>query len=121
MRRPLATLLLAAALPVAVAAAPQPGRYDAQLCVATRADAAPGCGAAEVDVRSSDRVDVRIADIVYRLALRSSQLDATTLHGRLQVDEFSAPYAWAGDVLVFADEAKAVRYEVRLGARRPLR
>lgn len=120
MRLATLPLLLATALPL-LAAAAQPGRYDGQLCVATRADAAPVCGAAEVEIKGGSRVDVRVADIVYRLALRSSQLDASTLHGRMQVDEFSSPYAWAGDVLVFADEAKAVRYEVRLGARRPRR
>ena len=113
-----ATLLLAFAAAGAAAAdgVPGPGRYDGQLCVATRPGEAASCGAAEVEVRGA-RVDVRVADIVYRLALRSSQLDVVTTHGALRIDEFSAPYAWEGKVLTFSDPAKDVRYEVRLPLR----
>jgi membrane-bound lytic murein transglycosylase B len=102
----------------AAAAAPAPtGRYDAELCVATRPEAAPTCGAAEADVRP-ERIDIRVADIVYRLALRTAQLDVETMHGGMQIDEFSAAYDWEGTTLRFSDAAKAVRYEVRIGARR---
>jgi hypothetical protein len=119
MRRADLVLALASAA-LAPPAAAQPakgGRYDAQLCVATQAAAAPTCGAAEVEV-AGVRLNVRVADIVYRLALRSSQLDVETMHGRMQIDEFSAAYDWAGDTLRFSDAAKDVRYEVRLGARK---
>ncbi len=116
-RRDLAPVLAAALALPAAAAPPQPGRYDAQLCVATRADEAPSCGAAEVEV-SGRRLSVRVADIVYRLALRSAELDVETMHGRMQIDEFSAAYQWTGDTLRFSDAAKNVLYEVRLGARR---
>ena len=118
MRRAIVWLAVGTAATAAGAADPAPaaGRYDGQLCVATRPGEAPGCGAAEVEVRGS-RVDVRVADIVYRLVLRSSQLDVVTTHGALRVDEFSAPYEWTGRVLSFSDPAKDVRYEVRLPLR----
>ena len=111
--------MLACALPAR--AAPSAGRYEALLCVATLPGAEPTCGPAEAEVRSESRLDVRISDVSYRLALRSSQLDVITLHGSVQIDEFSSPYEWAGNTLRFGDEAKAVRYEIRLGARRQAR
>ena len=110
--------LVAAAATAAAAAPPVPGRYAAELCVATLAGEAPTCGAADVELRSGGRISVRVADIVYRLALRSSQLDALTMHGNMQIDEFSAVYEWAGEVLRFSDAAKGVVYEVRLGPAR---
>jgi hypothetical protein len=117
-RRHAFALGCAAAWATAAAAQPaQGGRYDAQLCVATRSDAPPTCGAAEVDV-AGRRLSVRVADIVYRLALRSAELDVETMHGAMQIDEFSAAYQWAGETLRFSDAAKNVSYEVRLGARR---
>jgi hypothetical protein len=113
-----AAAVAAVAWTTATAAQPaQGGRYDAQLCVATRADEAPTCGAAEVEV-AGHRLSVRVADIVYRLALRNGELDVATSQGRMEIDEFSAAYQWAGDTLRFNDAAKNVRYEVRLGARR---
>lgn len=121
MRRAILALAFAAAGAGAAGAGaadtePGPGRHDGQLCVATRPGEAPRCGAAEIEVRGA-RIDVRVADIVYRLALRSSQLDVVTTHGSLRIDEFSAPYEWAGHVLTFSDPAKDVRYEVRLPPR----
>ena len=122
--RPAVVAGLAAAIWAAAAAAqpaptpaPAGGRYDAQLCVTTRPDAPATCGAAEVQV-TGQALNVRIADIVYRLALRSAELDVATMHGSMQIDEFSAAYDWAGDTLRFSDAAKNVLYEVRLGARR---
>lgn len=106
------------ALASTATAAPAPGRYDAQLCVATQPAVAPSCGAAMVELRGGGRVEVRVADIVYRLALRSTQLDAATLQGPIQIDEFSAAYEWQGKVLRFSDAGKKVRYEVRLTRRR---
>jgi len=117
MRRSAALIALLAAAAAAGAAPPAPGRYDAELCVATRPEAAPTCGAAEVEVTSA-RISVRVADIVYRLALRPAQVDVETMHGRMQIDEFSAAYEWDGTTLRFSDAAKDVRYEVRLGARK---
>jgi hypothetical protein len=66
-------------------------------------------------------VRVRVADIVYRLALRRDQLDVETMHGQMQIDEFSAAYLWEGTTLVFNDADKDVRYEVRIGARKVAR
>ena len=45
---------------------PAPGRYAAQLCVAV-GEAPPDCGPARVDVFSARRLDVRIADLHWRL------------------------------------------------------
>ena len=110
-------LLSVAALGAPAWAAPAPGRYEATLCVTASASAPPSCGPAELEVRSAGRAEVRVADIVYRLNLRPSQVDVTTLHGRMRVDEFSAEYAWHDDVLSFVDTDKQARYEVRAGAR----
>jgi opacity protein-like surface antigen len=99
-------------------AAPAVGRYDARLCVATSVEAAPSCGPAQVDWRSGQRVQVQISDVVYRLKLHSSQLDVVLTQGSMQLDEFSADYAWQGDTLQFADRDKGARYELQLGARK---
>ena len=114
-RAALAALLMASAAHSAAPAAS--GRYDAELCVATRPGAEPTCGAAEVDVTPT-RISVRVADIVYRLALRPAQLDVATMHGQMQIDEFSAAYEWQGTTLRFSDADKDVRYEVRIGVRK---
>ena len=116
---PLATGLLAlgAAAGSAGAAPPDPGRYRAVLCVATQQGTEPSCGNADVELRSGGRISVRVADIVYHLALGRGQLEVATLHGNMQVDGFNAPYAWQGETLRFSDLAKDVRYEVRLGGR----
>ena len=112
-----ATLLALAASDHAGAAAPDLGRYDGLLCVATRPGVAPTCGSVEVELRGGGRIVVRVADIVYHLVLGRDQLEVATLHGAMQIDEFNAPYEWQGETLRFDDLAKAVRYEVRLGAR----
>jgi hypothetical protein len=57
---------------------------------------------------------VRIADIVYRLQLHSSQVDVVLMHGTMQIDGFFAHYEWAGDALRFLDLEKRTRYELRL-------
>ena len=116
MRRSAALIALLAASGAGATPA-APGRYEAELCVATRPEAAPTCGAAEVEVTPA-RISVRVADIVYRLALKPAQLDVETMHGQMQIDEFSAAYDWDGTTLRFSDAAKDVRYEVRIGARR---
>ena len=120
MRRGVVPLALVAALLGSAAGAQPaaPGRYDGQLCVATQPDVEPTCGAAEVDVPSARRLNVRVADIVYHLSLRGVQLDVTTMHGRMQIDEFSAAYKWSGDTLLFGDPAKDARYEIRVGAKK---
>ena len=118
MRGGAALIALAAA---AAAAAPSaPGRYDAELCVATQPQAAPSCGAADVEIAAGS-IRVRVADIVYRLALRRDQLDVATMHGPMQIDEFSAAYLWEGTTLRFNDADKDVLYEVRIGARKGAR
>lgn len=123
MRPSVFPVALAAALlgGVAVAQPAAPGRYDGQLCVATQLDVEPTCGAAEVDVPSARRLSVRISDIVYRLRLSGAKLDVTTMHGNMQIDEFSAAYQWRGDTLLFGDPEKDSRYEIRVGAKKPIR
>ena len=110
-------LLLAALAAPAAAAGPAPGRYQATLCVSASASAPPSCGPAELDVRSGSRAEVRVADVVYRLHLRPGQVDVATMQGRMQIDEFSAEYAWQDGALSFVDAAKQARYEVRPGPR----
>jgi hypothetical protein len=114
MRGVALTLLFAAG---AAAATPRPGRYEATLCVQTSPANPPSCGAAEFELQSSTRAQVRVADVVYRLHLRPAQVDVMTMQGKMEIDEFSAPYEWRGDVLNFVDPDKNVRYEVRPGAR----
>jgi hypothetical protein len=116
MRRWLGGLILATA--PAWAAGPVPGRYDATLCVATAASAPPSCGPVELEMKSASQARLRVADIVYRLALRPAQVDVATMQGTMQIDEFSARYDWQGDQLTFTDDDKAVRYTVRVGKRR---
>jgi hypothetical protein len=99
------------------AAAPQPGRYAAQLCVTLPA-AEPSCGEADLEWRRAGRARVRISDIVYNLQLKTSQVDVVLLHGAMQIDSFTAIYEWDGDTLRFVDADKNVRYEVRPGAAR---
>jgi hypothetical protein len=108
------TLLFAAG---AAAAAPPPGRYEATLCVRTSPANPPSCGAAEFALQSNARAQIRVADVVYRLHLRPAQVDVMTMQGKMEIDEFSAPYEWHGDVLTFVDPEKNVRYEVKPGAR----
>jgi hypothetical protein len=111
-------LLLAGPWP-ARAAPPAAGSYGATLCV-TQALQPPSCGPAEV-LLSARRVDVRVIDIAYRLALPaqrgSTRLDALVMHGTMQIDEFNGPFEWAGQALRFEDSAKQTRYEVQFGQR----
>jgi hypothetical protein len=109
-------LTLAAAMAAAGAAPPATGRYDAQLCVAT-GPAGPSCGPADVDLRANGEARVRVADIVYRLQLNSSQVEVVLMQGTMQLDEFVASYEWVGQSLRFDDKDKNARYEVKLGAR----
>ena len=115
MRRSALLIALAAASAAAVPSAP--GHYDAELCLATRPQAAPTRGAADVDV-TPGKISVRVADIVYLLALHRARLYVETLRGAMQIDEFSTAYDWQGTTLRFSDADKDVRYEVRIGARR---
>jgi len=108
---------MALAAAAAAAAPAAPGRSEAELCVATRREAAPSCGAADVEI-AAGAISGRVSDIVYRLALRREQLDVAMMHGAMQIDEFSAAYLWEGTILRFSDADKDVRYEVRIGARK---
>jgi hypothetical protein len=101
----------------AASAAPAPGRYQATFCVATSATRPAACGAAEFELRSGARAEVRVADVIYRLHLRPAQVDVMTLQEKMEIDEFSGTYEWRGNVLTFIDPDKNVRYEVRPGAR----
>jgi hypothetical protein len=97
---------------IAAAAPPASGRYDGRFCVATGA-AEPDCGPADVTVRRQ-QLQIRIADIVYRIQLHSSQLDLVLMHGTMQIDGFTANYEWQGRTLSFSDPDKPVRYRVTL-------
>ena len=95
---------------------PTLGRHAAELCVAT-AVAEPSCGPAQVELRRDGSARVRIDDLVYRLQLHSSQVEVVLMHGAVQVDEFTVPYAWVGRSLQFNDDERKVRYEVRFTKR----
>jgi len=101
-------------------AAPAPGRYHAELCVATSA-APPSCGPAQIELRANGKMRVRISDFEYRLQLNSSQVDVVLMHGTMQVDEFFGASEWVGNSLRFADRDKNTRYELRLGKRQAAR
>ena len=107
-------------LPLAASAArsdpPAPGLYEGRFCVSVGA-AAADCGPARVDVLRNRQLNVRIADIVYRLQLNSSQVDVVLMHGTMQIDGFFAPYEWVDGALQFDDLDKRTRYALRLTPR----
>lgn len=115
-----AVLTLAACCASARAGPPDPGRYDGRLCVSV-GEAPANCGAAQVDVRSPRHLDVRIADLAYRLELASSQVDVVLMHGTMQIDGFFASYEWEGTTLRFFDVQKRTAYLVQLPAKARLR
>jgi len=91
---------------------PTVGRHAGELCVAN-ASTEPSCGPALVVLRRDGSARVRINDLVYRLQLHSSQVEVVLMHGAVQIDEFTVPYAWVGRSLQFTDDQRNVRYEVR--------
>jgi hypothetical protein len=91
---------------------PTVGRHAGELCVAN-ASTEPSCGPALVELRRDGSARVRINDLVYRLQLHSSQVEVVLMHGAVQIDEFTVPYAWVGRSLQFTDDQRNVRYEVR--------
>ena len=117
-------LLALASLPLWAALAPaaptSPGRYVAQLCVTT-IPAPPNCGPAEAELRRGGALRVRVDDLVYHLKLHRKQVDLMLMHGAVEVDDFVAPYQWAGRLLQFIDADRGVLYEVRFGAPAQLR
>src|SRR5689334_134064 len=98
-------------------AAPQPGRYEATLCVGT-ATQPTSCGPASLAVGADGGVSVQVSDIVYRLRLRSGAAAVVVTQGATQIDEFDADAGWTGTTLRFVDADKQTRYEVRAGSRR---
>ena len=107
----LLALVVASASPEALAR-PEGVRPAAQLCVATLPKA-PSCGPAQVDLRADGTLRVRIDDIVYRLRLRSSQVEVVVMHNVVQVDEFTVPFQWVGNTLQFRDDDRNSAYEIR--------
>ena len=105
-----------AAAPAATAARPPPGRYAAELCVTT-IPTPPNCGPAQVDLRRGGAVRVRVDDLEYHLKLHRSRIELMLMHGAVEVDDFIAPYQWAGRLLQFIDTDRGVLYEVRFGYR----
>ena len=80
-------------------------------------EAPADCGAVQVDVRSRQRLTVRVSDLAYQLQLSSSQVDVVLMHGTMQIDGFFAPYEWVGTSLQFLDLEKRTRYELQLAPR----
>ncbi|MEO5696262.1 MAG: hypothetical protein ABIQ60_03900 [Burkholderiaceae bacterium] len=112
-----AALLSSAALAVD-GSAPPSWHASAELCVATPVDS-QRCGPAQADRLADGTIRLRIDDIAYQLQLRSREVDVVLMHGTLQVDDFSAPFEWIGDVLRFVDIARGLRYEIRFPSGRP--
>ena len=107
-----ALALVAPGRAAAPAVPPAPGHHAAELCVATSA-APPNCGPAQADLYVDGTLSVRVDDVVYHLALRSTQVEVVLTHNTVQIDEFSAPYTWAGNALTFVDDERHARYEIR--------
>lgn len=109
-----ALLVLFGCATSAFAAASGNGVVDGRMCVrpVNRDDKAGDCGAVEVAMLSSNRVVVRVSDIVYRLELHASQIDVVMMHGTMQIDGFSTNYDWQGRRLNFSDPDKGMRYEI---------
>ncbi len=114
------SLALLSATAAAWADAPAPGRYPGRLCVSV-GEAPADCGAAQVDVRSRQRLTVRVSDLAYQLQLSSSQVDVVLMHGTMQIDGFFASYEWEGSTLRFLDLDKRTRYAIEIGPVAPTR
>ncbi len=111
-------LVVAGLLGVAQAlAAPAPGRYDGELCVAVGAGRQT-CGPAELQLARDGLASARIDDVVYRLQLRRDEVAVLLTQGAGQLGEFVADYRWQGDTLLFADLDRSARYELRFRRRR---
>ena len=110
----------AAAAASAAAAPPAAGRYAATLCVAN-ATQPRSCGPAEAEVRGGGAVDVRVSDIVYRLATSGTAAVVVVTQGQMMIDAFDTGPQWVGRSLSFVDAEKQVRYELELGERTPRR
>jgi len=102
------------------AAPPAAGRYAATLCVAN-ATQPRSCGPAEAEVRGGGAVDVRVSDIVYRLATSGTTAVVVVTQGQMMIDAFDTGPQWVGRSLRFVDAEKQVRYELELGNRAPRR
>ena len=116
--RDAALMLAAAALAApAAAAGPAPGRYQATLCVSAAASAPASCGPAELEIRSPSRDQVRVADIVYRLATSGNAAVVVVTQGQMMIDAFDTGPQWSGHSLRFLDAEKQVHYQLELGTR----
>lgn len=104
----------------AAATPPAAGRYAATLCVAN-ATQPRSCGPAEAEVRDGGAVDVRVSDIVYRLATAGNAAVVVVTQGQMMIDAFDTGPQWVGHSLSFVDAEKQVRYELELGAPNPRR
>ena len=100
----------------AATAAPRTGRYAATLCVANAAQP-PSCGPAEAEVRRGGAIDVRVSDIVYRLATSGNASIVVVTQGQMMIDAFDTGPQWSGHSLSFVDAEKQVRYRLELGTR----
>ncbi len=119
MRRAAPRLAVVAILAIGAgaAAAPAPGTYDGELCVAVGAGR-QSCGKAELRLGRNGLASARVDDVVYRLQLRRDEVAVLLTQGAGELDQFVADYRWDGATLRFADLEKAARYEFRFQRRR---
>jgi hypothetical protein len=74
------------------------------------------CGPVDILLLDSRHANVRISDIVYRLELDRGQIDVILMHGTMQIDGFTARYAWQGKTLNFSDPEKGLQYQIHFDA-----
>jgi hypothetical protein len=107
--------VLACAADDPMAQVPGVGDYDASLCV-TVGQAPPNCGPAVVSW-AGGIARVRLGDFAYVLWLYPRRIEVALMQGEMQVQEFKATWQWQGrDRLLFKDDGRNTRYELRLGA-----
>jgi hypothetical protein len=99
-----------AALPVG---GPPPGAYAARLCVTVNRQP-PSCGPADAHLAPDGELRVRVHDITYVIGFEQALLVGITMHGNIQVAEYSSSYRWAGLTLLFGDTPRGLQYELQL-------
>lgn len=112
---PLLSWLVAAAGATAAAppGGPPPGDYDARLCVTVNRQP-PNCGPAEARVMPDGELRVSVHDITYVMGFEQGLLVGITMHGNIQIADYTSTYRWAGLTLLFGDTPRGLQYEVQL-------
>jgi hypothetical protein len=97
---------------------PEAGDYEGSLCVAASQNPLQ-CGPADVRWDGRGRASVRIHDLDYQMWLSAKKIIVILMQESMQIQDFDGAYAWRGNTLQFDDTGRQLRYEVRLGTRKP--